>query len=400
MIRAPWWRVAPAVFLLAWGGNHFTPLLHLYEELGRYAAWQANLLLGMYVLGLVPGLLIAAALSDRFGRKPVLLTGVILGIGASVMLGLGLHSFVLLCAGRALAGVGVGIAMSVGSSWIKELSAPEIDPSAARGSGARRPTLTLTIGFGLGAAVTGILAQWAPDPSQLPYAVHALLSILALVPLLRARETLTARPEAGTHWWQDLRIPASGGPAFRRVIVPAAPWVFAAAGIAYAIMPAIAARQMGEWTTLYATILTVLTLGTGALVQPYVAKLDGRTRGQALSIGLALMSLGIVLAVVAAILSSPILPFIVAPVLGCAYGITVVAGLTRVQAIATPQDLAGLTGIYYSLTYSGFLLPAVLAALLPVLSYTSSLAIVAVICIICLVIVYTGSKRFRPGITG
>src|SRR5699024_5329812 len=40
----PWLRVAPAMFLLAWGGNHFTPLVHLYEEDGGYAVWQANLL--------------------------------------------------------------------------------------------------------------------------------------------------------------------------------------------------------------------------------------------------------------------------------------------------------------------------------------------------------------------
>src|SRR5699024_11929982 len=37
---APWLRVAPAMLLLAWGGNHFTPLVHLYEEDGGYAVWQ------------------------------------------------------------------------------------------------------------------------------------------------------------------------------------------------------------------------------------------------------------------------------------------------------------------------------------------------------------------------
>src|SRR5699024_2048171 len=111
----PWLRVAPAMFLLAWGGNHFTPLVHLSEAAGGYAVWQANLLLGMYVGGLIPGLLVASALSDRHGRRPVLISGSLAAIIGSVGLGLGFDLFWLLCAGRVLAGIGVGVAMSVGT---------------------------------------------------------------------------------------------------------------------------------------------------------------------------------------------------------------------------------------------------------------------------------------------
>ena len=79
--------------------------------------------------------------------------------------------------------------------------------------------------------------------------------------------------------------------------------------------------------------------------------------------------------------------------LGLAYGICVVAGLILVQAIAEPDDLAGITGVYYSLAYSGFLLPTVLAALLPVLDYSLSLAGVAAICLTCLGAVARAANR-------
>ena len=75
--------------------------------------------------------------------------------------------------------------------------------------------------------------------------------------------------------------------------------------------------------------------------------------------------------------ADPIIAFVVAIVLGIAYGICVVAGLVIVQAIAEPKDLAGITGVYYSLAYSGFLLPTVLAALLPLMPYSISLGAVA-----------------------
>src|SRR5699024_9330678 len=57
----PWLRAALAMFLLAWGGNHYTPHDHLYEEGGGSAGWRATLLPGMYVGGLIPGLLVESA---------------------------------------------------------------------------------------------------------------------------------------------------------------------------------------------------------------------------------------------------------------------------------------------------------------------------------------------------
>ncbi|MGO3310214.1 MAG: MFS transporter [Brevibacterium aurantiacum] len=390
--RRAWLRVVPAMFLLAWGGNHFTPLVHMYEEDGGYAVWQANLLLGMYVGGLIPGLLVASALSDRRGRKPILVAGMIAAIVGSVLLGLGFDLFWLLCVGRVLAGIGVGVAMSVGTSWIKELSSPPFDHKAGITAGARRPALTLTVGFAIGAAVTGCLAQWGPMPETIPYAVHGLLSIVALFIVFTAPETLTRERRSAHHWWRGLRIPLVGHRTFVRLIIPAAPWVFAAAGVAYAVMPALVQDELGEWTTMYATVLTVVTLGAGALVQNLVPRINRWTGGRALVVGLTLMTFGMGLAVVAALAADPIMAFVVAIVLGIAYGICVVAGLVIVQAIAEPKDLAGITGVYYSLAYSGFLLPTVLAALLPLMPYSISLGAVAVICLLSLSAVSLASK--------
>ncbi|MCP3424730.1 MFS transporter [Rothia sp. AR01] len=390
-----WLLVVPSVFLLAWGGNHFTPLLHLYETVGGYAPWQANLLLGMYVFGLVPGLLVAAALSDRHGRKPVTAAGMAASILGSVVLACSLHSFLLLCLGRLLAGVGVGVGMSVGSSWIKELSFPPWDPGAGVAAGAKRSSLTLTLGFALGAGVTGVVAQWAPWPGQSPYVVHLVLCVVALALLARAPESLASERRVRQAWWRALRVPSAGQRDFRWLILPAAPWVFAAAGVAYAVMPAVVESSLGEWATLYATALAVVTLGVGAVAQTAVGFLNRVTGGHALIVGLAGMTAGMVLAAVAARVADPVLAFAVAVVLGASYGVCVVAGLLLVQGMAAPGDLAGMTGIYYSLAYLGFLLPAVLAALHPVLAYPPGLVVVAVVCAGSLAAVTAAFRRRR-----
>jgi hypothetical protein len=82
---------------------------------------------------------------------------------------------------------------------------------------------------------------------------------------------------------------------------------------------------------------------------------------------------------------SPALAVVIAIVMGVGYGISIVSGLIEVQRMAGPDDLAGMTGIYCSLTYVGFTLPVILASLAGVASYEALLAVVALVCLACAV---------------
>ncbi|WP_240630154.1 MFS transporter [Specibacter cremeus] len=382
---------------MAWGGNHFTPLLSLYRDIGHYSVLSVDLFLATYVGGLVPGLLVAGPLSDRYGRKPLAAVGVGLGIAASVVLALFFRSEALMCAGRVLAGLGVGIGMAVGTSWLKELSTPPFDTTADDTAGARRPSLSLTLGFGLGAGVSGALAQWGPWPTTTPYAVHIALSLAALAALAGAPETVRKRATTTStrrgSLLADLRVPLAGHRRFRQVVLPAAPWVFATAGVAYAVIPMLETPRLGGMQLGYATLLTVVTLGTGALVQPFTARINRLTGGRAMLVGMAAMIAGLVIAAVNAHYLSPWAGAAAAVLLGASYGIALVSGLVEIQHIATGADLAGLTGVYYSLSYAGFVLPMALAGLAVIASYTVLLAVVALICLGCLVLVAVGLRR-------
>jgi len=64
-------------------------------------------------------------------------------------------------------------------------------------------------------------------------------------------------------------------------------------------------------------------------------------------------------------------PLLLAPAaicLGAAYGFLLVSGLTAVDALAQPDDLATLTGIFYSATYVGFAYPLLDSVFAPVIS--------------------------------
>jgi MFS family permease len=380
----PWLLVAPATAMLAWGGNHFTPLLLMYRQVDGYSSVEVDLFLAFYILGLVPGFLIGGPLADRGGRKRVMIAGIAISAIGSAVLAAGAASAAWLCAGRLVVGVSVAVAMVAGTSWIEELSQEPWDASPGGTSGARRASLALTAGFGIGAGVSGALAQWAPAPTVLPYLVQIALLAASALPLIWAPETrrVTQQGER-VGLLADLRIPHAARARFLRVVLPTAPWAFGALAIAYVVTPALVGSQVGDDRVAFATLLTVVALGTGALVQPLVGRIAELTGGRQLVLGLALTFLGVALCAVEAAVLSPALAVVIAIVMGLGYGISIVSGLIEVQRMAGPDDLAGLTGIYCSLTYVGFLLPVALAALASVASYVALLSLVAAVCLAC-----------------
>lgn len=388
--------MAAAAFCIGWGGNQFTPLLIAYAQHSGYTQVDVDVLLGAYVLGLIPGLLVASTLSDRHGRRPVMALGLVSSAIGSVILAIGDYlGFPALFAGRLLSGVAVGIAMAVGSAWITELSRAPYD-DAPSGSGARRASVCLSLGLGVGPLCAGLLTEYAPLPLVLTYLVHAGLCLPALWAIRhRTIETRTGTTSGSVI--DGLRVPAAAHRRFMHVVVPMAPWIFGSAAIAYAIVPALVADRLGHWALLYTAGLTVLTLGCGVAVQPIARRLDDHSSARAVVVSMVLMALGVFAAVVTAITRSIGIAVLVAMLLGCAYGIAIVSGLLEIQRIAEPDELAGVSGVYYSLAYAGFLLPAILAALARYFSYPAMLTVVGLLAAACTALCASGwSKHLEP----
>ncbi len=388
-MRAPWLRVAGALFAVAWGGNEFTPLLVMYRADEQMSTLTVDLLLGAYVLGIVPGLLVGGPLSDRYGRRPVLLWAPVFGITGSAVLAAGAGLPVVLGAGRICSGIALGLVMAVGTSWVKELS--DDAPSA----GARRASMSLTAGFGLGAGVAATLAQWGPWHAQLPYLVNIALTAAAGAVLLSAPET-RQRPSEPGRLRDDLRIPAAGHRRFLYVVAPTAPWVFGTAASAYAILPGLLAAQVPGLAVGFSGLMCLVGLGTGLAIQAAARRLDDPRSVRGVAVATAVVIPGMALAALTATTRWALLGLVASAVLGAAYGLLLVGGLQEVQRIATPDDLAGLTAVYYSLSYLGFFVPAILAALNPVVGYPALFAVGAVLATVCLVVVLANRRTALP----
>ncbi len=389
----PWTRVAAGLFAVAWGGNEFTPLLVMYRHVEGFDQVAVDMLLAAYVLGIVPALLIGGPLSDRHGRRALMIPAPIIAMLGSGLLALGSGSLTVLFIGRVLSGVALGLGMAVGTSWVKELSGRPYEPEPENVSGARRASLSLTAGFALGAAVAATLAQFAPLQTVLPYLINILICIPTVFLVAGAPETRTTGRHIGS-LWSDLKIPAAKQHRFWFVVAPSAPWVFGCAASGYAILPALMAEVVGpDYGIAFSGLLCLVCLTFGFFIQPLGKRLDRDGSIRSLVVGMIAVVIGMLSAVFAsATLSLPVV-LISAAILGCGYGLVLVSGLQEVQRIARVDDLAGLTAVFYSLTYIGFFVPMVLAVISEVTTYPWLFLSGAVIAVVCLGIMAYGKRH-------
>ena len=81
------------------------------------------------------------------------------------------------------------------------------------------------------------------------------------------------------------------------------------------------------------------------------------------------------------------------------YGLALFSGLNEVQRIAGPRDLAGLTGVFYCLTYIGFAFPAILTKLsesIEWMTYPVMLGAGMVIAVAMAAVIAVNSRRGLP----
>ena len=346
-----WRRVAFAMFGVGYAANHFASMLLVYRARLGLSPTQLYGLFGAYALGLVPGRLLGGPASDRYGRRKLFVPGCLLSMAGCGVLSLGPLVPPALLLGRLMVGAATGIVASAGSAWIGELAGP-----AYKAVAARRATVALSAGFGLGPLCSGLLAQWGPAPMLAPYAVPLSFIGLALLELRTVPDTSARSVTRGP--LLRLSMPAEARRPFFRELVPMAPWVFAYPSIAAVVVPGALREHVASWAIAYGGAVACTSLGAGVLVQPLTRRLAGLSAGV---VGLGVGTLGLGCAVVAVSGGAASLAFPAAALMGVGYGLGMTAGLRRITELSPPDRLGGLTGIYFALTYVGFAAPLLIA---------------------------------------
>jgi len=168
MKKSPLASILSIVFIDLIGFGMIIPILPLYAQRFQATEWQIGLLLASYSLMQFLASPLLGWLSDRYGRKPVLLCSLI-GSALGYLLMANAASLTILFAARILAGIS-GASVGTASAYIADITPPENRSKRIGLIGA-----AFGIGFILGPATGGILSHFSVVA---PFWFAAILSIL------------------------------------------------------------------------------------------------------------------------------------------------------------------------------------------------------------------------------
>lgn len=214
-LHAGFWAIALA-FLTAMAFSTVpTPLYPLYMARDGFSTFTVTVVFAVYAAGVVISLLLAGHVSDRIGRKRVLLPALGLELIAAVLFLTSTALPVLLVA-RFLTGLGVGMITATATAHLQELHAAH-RPGASRHRFEVVSTAANSGGLGLGTLAAGLIAQLGYAPLRTPYAVFFILLVISILAVALTPETVP--PQAEKYRYRPQRI---GVPGDRRTYLAAA----------------------------------------------------------------------------------------------------------------------------------------------------------------------------------
>ena len=181
MKRGPLATLFAIVFIDLMGFGIVIPLLPLYGERYRPSALAMGLLLSAFSATQFAAAPVLGRLSDRFGRKPVLLFS-LAGSVAGYLLFAFAHSLAMLFAARVIDGISGGN-ISTAQAYVADVTTPE---TRAKGMGMIGAAFGL--GFIFGPAIAGVTVRWGEWAPGVAAAAMSALAFVATAIFLREPE--------------------------------------------------------------------------------------------------------------------------------------------------------------------------------------------------------------------
>lgn len=334
------WLIA-AAFLVAMAFSAVpTPLYALYQRRDHFSAFTVSIVFAAYAVGVVVSLFLAGHLSDRLGRRTILIPALLLEVVAALVF-LSAPTLGGLIAARLVTGLGIGMITATATAHLGELHAVA-RPGAHRARADLTSTAANLGGLGLGPLISGLLAQFAGSPLRTPYLVFAALLLACVLGVALAPETVEPGRARMPYRPQGVSVPREARPRFFAAAT-AAFAAFAILALFSSLAPGFVAGTMHHRSLALAGLVALMAFGTAAVAQILVGRAEVRCQ---LLVGMALSAAGLVPTSVA--LWIPSLPLFLAggAVAGAGAGILLKGSVTTVAELSLPatrgETLAGL----------------------------------------------------------
>lgn len=351
---AAFWLVAGTTATLLAASSAPSPLYPVYQAQFGFSALTLTGIFAVYVLALLLSLLTIGRLSDFLGRRPVLAAALLVEAVAMAIF-LDAHSVGALFVARAVQGVATGAAVGVLGAYLLDVQ----PPNGSR-LGSLMNSAAATGGLGLGAALTGVLVEYAPHPTRLVFAILGALFVLLTVTTAALPETVEHKAGAVAALRPRVSVPVLARPAFLRAApTMGATWMLG--GLMLSVGGSLLGVVFGQRNHAVVGLVIGLFAGSAAVVS--VLLRDREPDGMA-RFGTRLLVLGTAL-FIAALASESVTVFVLgALIAGAGFGPAFLGAFRAVSQLAQPHERAGLISAIYVVSYLAFSIPALVAGVL------------------------------------
>ncbi|HAJ58428.1 MAG TPA: MFS transporter, partial [Cyanobacteria bacterium UBA8543] len=262
--------VATALFLVTHAANLQVPLYNTYAQLAGYGSGLSAIAFATYVAGLLPTLILLGGISDRIGRKTVILAS-LLSASLATFLMIAHPTIYMLFVTRVLQGFAVGLITGTGTAYICALMPQNSAQVAAYVS------LTTALGFSSGALFTNTALLFQKSLVPFSYWTIFILSLGCIGLAIRL-------PEQPVSPGKLIRLPIFPAGTIPAGLAIALAWSLA--GIVGVILPTqLVQYNLPNWSGPMLFIFVI----TGVLFQPLARRLDAQ---RSLQLGAVILVLG------------------------------------------------------------------------------------------------------------
>lgn len=351
---AAFWLVAAAAAALLAASSAPSPLYPVLQARFGFSAVTLTTIFAVYVLALLASLLTIGRLSDYLGRRPVLAAALVLEAAAMAVF-LMADGVGWLLTARAVQGVATGAAVGVLGAYLLDLQ-----PNTASRLGSLVNTAAPTTGLAAGAILSGVLVQYAPQPTRLVFALLTAAFLAFGLATLLLPETVDRTPGALAGLRPRVAVPSDARGAFMSA-VPSMIATWALGGL----MLSVGGSLLGAVFHVGNHAVVGLAIGVFSSASA-VASVAARNLSSATMtrIGTAALATGTALFLVSLAVSSLSLFVFASVVTGGGFGLAFLGALRSMTQLAQPHERAGLLSAVYVVSYLAFSVPAVVAGLL------------------------------------